>query len=376
MGFFSSLKAEFIDIIEWLDEGSDILVYRFERHDNEIKNNAQLIVRPGQKAVFVNEGEVADVFEPGTHTLSTQNLPILSTLKGWKYGFDSPFKAEVYFMKTTQQLDRKWGTPNPVTLRDNDFGMVRLRARGNYSYSLSLDKEMITKFVGTQGSFSGENLEKQMRTKIISSFSDCLGELKIPALDLPAQYDEISRFVEKKLTVDFAELGMNLITYTLENISLPEDVEKAIDQRASLGALGGINNYSQIKAADALGDAANNQGGAGQMMGMMLGGQFANAVGGAMNPQQQAQQQPQQQQVATATCAKCNAQNAQNAKFCSGCGESMLPPSEKCIKCNAEIAKTAKFCSECGSVQTLSCSECSAELAAGAKFCPECGNKV
>ncbi len=385
MGIFGKLKEEFInkgeliDIIEWIENSAGILVYRFERLDNEIKNGAKLIVRPGQKAVFVNEGQIADVFEPGTHTLSTANIPILSTLKGWKYGFDSPFKAEVYFIKTTEQLDRKWGTPNPVMLRDLDFGIVRLRARGNFSYAISADKDMITKFVGTESVFTTDNIEKQLRTKIISKFSDCLGELKIPALELAAQYNEISEFVQKQLVESFAALGLNLISYTLENISLPEEVEKAIDQRASLGALGGVNTYSQIKAADALGDAANNQGGAGNMMGMMLGTQFAGAIGGAMNPQQQQQAQPQAAAPAntpTATCAKCNAQNATNAKFCSGCGESMLPPSAKCIKCSSDIADGAKFCPECGSPQVLKCSKCSAQLASGAKFCPECGNKA
>jgi len=389
MGIFGKLKEEFInkgeliDIIEWIENSPGILVSRFERKDNEIKNGAKLIVRPGQKAVFVNEGQIADAFTPGTYTLKTANLPLLSTLKGWKYGFDSPFKAEVYFIKTTEQLDRKWGTPNPVMLRDLDFGIVRLRARGNFSYAVTEDKDMITKFVGTESVFTADNIEKQLRTKIISSFSDCIGELKIPALELAAQYNEISDFVKKQLVDSFAGLGLKLITYTLENISLPEEVEKAIDQRASLGALGGVNTYSQIKAADALGDAANNQGGVGSMMGMMLGGQFAGAIGGAMNPQQQQQQQQQQQvqqpstaAVSTAVCAKCNAENAQNAKFCSGCGESMLPPSAKCVKCDSDIAIGAKFCPECGSPQELKCSECSAILAIGAKFCPECGNKA
>ena len=191
MGFFDKLKNELIDIIELSDSESDVLVQRFSRKDNEIKYGAQLIVRPGQRAVFVNEGKVADTFEPGTYTLETQNIPVLTTLKGWKFGFHSPFKAEVYFIKTTEQLDRKWGTTNPVMLRDADFGIVRLRARGNYSYKIGLSDDMISRFVGAQEQFTTGDIEGQTRTKAISSFSDCLGELKIAALDLAAQYDEI-----------------------------------------------------------------------------------------------------------------------------------------------------------------------------------------
>jgi len=193
----------------------------------------------------------------------------------------------------------------------------------------------------------------------------------------------MSEFLNDKLKEEFGRLGLDILSFVLENISLPEEVEKAMDQRASLGALGGVNTYSQIKAADALGDAANNQGGTGNMMGMMLGGQFAGAIGNAMNPQQQQAQQPQQAAAAAVepqapqvNCPKCNVGNAQGAKFCSSCGESMAPPSAKCIKCASDIADGAKFCPECGSPQTLKCGECGVDLKAGAKFCPECGNKV
>jgi membrane protease subunit (stomatin/prohibitin family) len=289
MGLFNMLRNEFIDIIEWPETDPGILVHRFERHDNEIKMNAKLIVRPGQKAVFVNEGQIADAFGPGTYTLTTKNIPILTTLKGWKYGFDSPFKAEVYFIKTTEQLDRKWGTPNPVMLRDLDFGIVRLRARGNYSYKIGITEEMISRFVGARSEFASEDIEDQIRVKIVSSFSDCIGEHKIPALELAAKYDEISAFMTEKLKLDFQHLGLELLTFTLENISLPEEVEKAMDQRASMGAVGNLNNYSQFQAANALRDAAQNEGGSGNMMGMMMGAQMA---GGISNTLHQEQAQP------------------------------------------------------------------------------------
>ena len=287
MGLFNTLRNEFIDIIEWPDMSGGILVHRFDRHDNEIKMNAKLVVRPGQRAVFVNEGQIADAFEPGTYTLTTQNIPILTTLKSWKYGFDSPFKAEVYFINTTEQLDRKWGTPNPVMLRDVDFGIVRLRARGNYSYKVGITEEMISRFVGAQSDFDSDSIEDQIRVKVVSSFSDCIGEHKIPALDLAAKYDEISDFMVEKLKGNFQRLGLDLLSFALENISLPEEVQKAMDQRSSMGALGNLNNFSQYQAANALRDAAQNEGGSGNMMGMMMGAQMAGGVSNALHQEGQ-----------------------------------------------------------------------------------------
>ncbi len=292
MGLFTKLRNEFIDIIEWEEAEPGILVHRFERYENEIKYGAKLVVRPGQRAVFVNEGKIADAFEPGTYTLETKNLPILRTLLSWPYAFESPFKAEVYFIKTTEQLDRKWGTPNPVMLRDADFGIVRLRCRGNYSYQVGITDEMISRFVGARDDFSNDDVEGQIRTKIVSSFSDAVGELKIPALELAAQYDEISDQMKMKLEPVFSGLGMELKSFTLENISLPDEVQQAMDQRASMGAVGNLNNFSQYQAAQAMRDAAQNEGMAGNMMGMMVGGQLAGATGQTLfreQPQQQSQ---------------------------------------------------------------------------------------
>lgn len=369
MGFFDRLKAEFIDIIEWRDEQSDLLVYRFERYEHEIKMNAKLIVRPGQKAVFVNEGQIADVFGPGTHTLTTQNMPVLATLKGWKYGFESPFKAEVYFIRTTDQLDRKWGTPNPVMLRDADFGVVRLRARGNYAYRLNTDADFLTRFVGARDQWAASEIEGQLRTRVISGFSDAVAETRIPALELAANYDEISTEVQRRLDTIFGEMGLELISFTLENISLPEEVEKALDQRSSMGAIGNLNQFSQYQAAQAMRDLANNEGGGGgaQMMGMMMGSQMANGMGQVM-------QQPQEaaQVEAPNLCGNCHQPMAPNAKFCGHCG---TPAQSQvgCIKCQAPLAPGAKFCGQCGSPQESKCKKCQVDLAPGAKFCSHCG---
>ncbi len=186
MGLFDGFRGEFIDIIEWLDDSRDTIVWRFPRPDNEIKNGAQLIVRPGQTAVFVNEGQVADAFDPGTHTLTTQNLPVLSTLRGWKYGFDSPFKAEVYFMATRQFTDQKWGTQNPIMVRDREFGMVRLRAFGGYAMRVTDPKALLTELVGTDPQFRTDEVTEYLRTMVVSRLTNALATSGVSMLDLAA----------------------------------------------------------------------------------------------------------------------------------------------------------------------------------------------
>jgi membrane protease subunit (stomatin/prohibitin family) len=297
MGFFDRIKSEFIDIIEWLDNSQDTMVFRFERHDNEIKNGAKLIVRESQSAVFINEGKIADVFGPGTYTLATQNLPILSTLKGWKYGFDSPFKAEVYFINTKQFLDQKWGTPNPIMMRDPDFGMVRIRAFGNFSIRVIDPVKFLQEVVGTNKDFSTADINSQLKSLVITRFTDAVGESKIPVLDLAASYNELSSFCESRLKEEFpTTYGIDVLKFLINNISLPPEVEKAIDQRSSMGALGDLNKYSQMQQANSMRDAANNQGAGGGMegmMGMMMAQQMMNQQ--MMNQQNQQNQVPNQQ---------------------------------------------------------------------------------
>ena len=376
MAILDKLRGELIDIIEWENQDGALLVYRFNRYENEIKMGAKLVVRPGQRVVFVSEGKITDSFAPGTYTLETKNLPVLTTLKGWKYGFHSPFKSEAYFINATELLDRKWGTPSPVMLRDKDFGVIRLRARGNYAYRVGATEEMISRFVGAREAFPVEDMEGQLRTRIVSSFSDCLGESKMPALDLLAQYDEISTAMQKKLTEVFSGLGLEILSFTLENVSVPEDVQKAMDERASMGALGNLGQYAQYQAANALRDAAGNPGGAGNMMGMMVGGQLAGGMGDVLRPDSAGSQTTQQAPATGAVCPKCGVAGDPQAKFCGACGASMAPPTVKCMKCGAEISPDAKFCSACGAPQKASCAKCGHELEPNTKFCPECGNPV
>src|SRR5918993_5045922 len=286
MGILDRLNptSQFIEVIEWLDDSANTLVYRFPVKDQEIKNGAQLIVRESQTAVFVFEGQIADQFPPGRYTIDGGNTPILSKLGAWKYGFNSPFKSEVYFVNTKQFTDMKWGTSNPIMLRDADFGIVRLRAFGAYSLRVADPSEFIKQVAGTNAHFQTEDIDGQLKRSIVTEFSDALGELKIPALDLAAQYKEIGEAIRGKINEDFKGYGLEVTKFYVENVSLPPEVEAAMDKRASMGALGDAQKYMQFQAADALRDAAQNEGGgaglgAGLGAGFAVGGQMANAFG-------------------------------------------------------------------------------------------------
>jgi membrane protease subunit (stomatin/prohibitin family) len=382
MSLFDKVKEaalnQFIEVIEWLDDSQDTILYRFPVHGQEIKNGAQLIVRESQVAVFVFEGQVADVFTPGRYTIDGGNTPILSKLGAWKYGFNSPFKSEVYFVNVKQFTDMKWGTSNPIMLRDNDFGIVRLRAFGAYSMRVADPGGFIKEVAGTNAHFQTEDIDTQLKRAIVTEFSDALGEMKIPALDLAAQYKELGEAIRAKINEDFRGYGLEVTKFYIENISLPPEVEAALDKRSSMGALGDANRYMQFQAADALRDAAQNEGGgaglgAGLGAGFAVGGQMANAFGNV--GQQSGQGGGQQQQ--TVPCPSCGKHNAAGTKFCGDCGAKMETAKVPCVKCGAELREGAKFCSECGSTQEKAkCANCQAELAPGAKFCPECGTKT
>jgi len=381
MSIFDKVKDEamhqFIEVIEWLDNTGDTMVYRFPVQGQEIKNGAQLIVRESQAAVFVHEGQVADVFGPGRFTIDGGNTPILSKLGAWKYGFNSPFKSEVYFVNTKQFTDMKWGTSNPVMLRDQDFGIVRLRAFGAYSLRISDPSGFIKDIAGTNAHFQTEDIDGQLKRAIVTEFTDALGELKIPALDLAAQYKEMGEAIRGKINEEFSSWGLEVTKFFIENISVPPEVEAALDKRASMGALGDAQKYMQFQAADALRDAAQNEGGgaglgAGLGAGFAVGGQMANAFGAGPG-----QQGGGQAQAGTIACPNCGKQNVPSAKFCADCGGKMEVAQVPCVKCGAKLREGAKFCSECGSSQEKAkCTNCQAELAPDAKFCPECGTKT
>jgi membrane protease subunit (stomatin/prohibitin family) len=287
MALWDKLRGELIDIIEWVDDTPDTMVWRFPRYDNEIKNGAKLIVRESQVAAFVREGQLADVFNPGTYTLETRNLPILSTLAGWKYGFNSPFKAECYFVSTRTFTGSKWGTKNPIMLRDPEFGMVRLRAFGTFALKVSDPPTFIKQVVGTNSRFSVEEINNQLRDMLVARFADVLGQSKIPALDLAGNQDELGKYVTDRIQQDFAPYGLQVVSLMVENISLPPEVEQAMDKRTSMGVIGNLQAYTQFQAANAIGDAARNPSGlagtgVGIGMGVGLGQQVAQAMGQSM----------------------------------------------------------------------------------------------
>lgn len=360
MGILDRLSpsAQFIEVIEWLDDSTNTILYRFPVRDQEIKNGAQLIVRESQAAIFVHEGQIADVFGPGRYNVEGGNTPILSKLGAWKTGFNSPIKSEVYFVNTKQFTDLKWGTSNPVMMRDADFGMVRLRAFGIYSMRVADPRELMQQIAGTNARFVTEDIEGQLRRTLVSGFSDALGESKIAALDLASNYDELSALGRTKLQDEFKSLGFELTKFVVENISLPQEVEAAMDKRTSMGVIGDVGRYAQFQAADAMRDAAQNTGGGGAATGAGLGAGFAigNAMAGAMSD-----------------AMKHSSESTEGA----GASGAAAVAGAKCVKCGAAMPAGSKFCSECGSSQApAKCSNCQHELKPGTKFCDECGTKV
>jgi membrane protease subunit (stomatin/prohibitin family) len=289
MGIWDKVKGELIDIVQWIDDTNDTMVYRFERYNNQIKYGAQMTVREGQAAVFVNEGKIADIFQPGMYTLETKNLPVLSTLQGWKYGFNSPFMAEVYFCSMRQFTDLKWGTMNPIMLRDAEFGPIRLRAFGTYVMRVSDPAVLIRQIVGTDGRFTVDEIVNQLRNLIVSRFAEIAGQSKIPVLDMAANYSELGDFLTKRIALEFQSYGLELTKLLVENISLPPAVEEALDKRTSMGVVGNLAAYTQFNIANSIPDAAKNPGGlAAAGAGLGMGMAMAGPIGQAMSAQQPA----------------------------------------------------------------------------------------
>ena len=293
MSLWDRVTGELLDIIEWTEPSqNEILAYRFTRYKNEIKDGAKLIVREGQAAVFVKEGQLADVKMPGMYTLDTNNMPILSTILGWKYGFESPFKCEVYFIATRQWTDQKWGTQNPVMMRDPEFGPVRVRAFGNYAFKITDPGTFLKEIVATDPSLEAYEITAQFRNTIVSRFVDTMGAAKIPMLDLAGNYEKVSQLALVKIAPELAKMGISLTQFFVENISLPPEVEAALDKRSQMSVLGNLDQYTKFQSAEAIRDAAQNPGGAAGMgvglgAGIALGQQMGNAMnaGAAANPQ-------------------------------------------------------------------------------------------
>ena len=283
MGLFDSLFREFVDVIEWTDDTADTMVYRFERYGNAIKYGAKLIVRETQMAVFVNEGQVADVLGPGTYELETQNLPVLTTLQHWSHGFKSPFKAEVYFCNMRRFTDMKWGTRQPLMVRDAEFGGLRIRAFGTYGVRIADALEFIREVVGTDGVFTTDEISNQLRNLITSRFANLIGGAGIPVLDMAANYDQLGEFLATRIAPEFNEYGLELTRLLVENISLPQAVSEALDKRTSMGMTGNLDDFLKYQSGVALESAAGNPGGGGsEGIGLGMGMAMANRMADGM----------------------------------------------------------------------------------------------
>ena len=345
MGLFSFLGSQAWEVLEWKDESKDVLVHRFDMQGKEIMKGSQLTVRESQVAVFVNEGKIADVFNPGRYKLDASNIPILSAIGSIWYRGNSRFKSELYFVNTKQFPNQKWGTKNPVTLRDNEFGMVRIKAFGNFSFKVKDAAVFMKELFGTNSTFKVEDISDQLRSLVISQLSDTIAESRISALDLSSNYQEFGDMVKAHAVEKFSAIGLELTDINVENINFPENVEKAIDERTSLGILGNtMGLYTQKKAADAMGDAAKNTGTVGAVFGMGVASNLGGVMAGATSQPQPAEKV---EEPKSKFCAECGAKIALDAKFCAECGAKQSVEG-KCVKCGATVKKGAKFCPECG----------------------------
>ncbi len=336
--------------IEWADNTKDTLVYKypFKNGGREVNNKSRIVVRESQCAVFVYKGKVTDVFGPGTYEMKTQTFPILSKLVNWKYGFENSIVCDVYFINTKQFTDIKWGTKNPIIMRDNEFGNIRVRGFGAFSFKVDDPTVFLTELFGTNSTFDTADIADFLKTLLISSLTDALGESKISVLDLAGNTEEFNAIIKAKVQSKFNAIGLKLVTLAIENMSVPEEIEKALDERSKLGILGDKTDVMmKVAAAEAMKEAAKNPGnamagaGIGLGAGVGMGQMFAEAFKSTNTESKKEDKK---------TCPSCGAKISKNAKFCQECGQKM---------------QTKKFCSECGE-----------EVKSNSKFCPNCGTKL
>lgn len=370
MGIFR-IKKQLLKVIECKDMGKDTVVYKYQLNDrDEIMNSSTLVVRPSQCALFVHKGQIADIFSEGTYKLASENIPIITKMLSLPTGFESPIKADVYFVNMKQITGQKWGTQNPIPMRDNEFGNIRLRGFGVYSYKVDDAKLFMREMFGTNEVYTTADMAEQLKPMVLQGITDAIGESEISALDLAANYKEFGDKVVECSKEEFGALGLKLCKVVFENISFPEEVEKALDERTKLGVLESkMGTYTQYQAANAMRDAANNPSGgnlAGLGVGLGAGGAIGNMFANSLSTENKTK-------TPSAQCVKCGASIKANAKFCPECGARQ---GAACPKCGAAVSKSAKFCPECGEQLVKKCPKCGVVLKAGAKFCPECGEKI
>jgi membrane protease subunit (stomatin/prohibitin family) len=359
-----------LDLIEYPDARNDEIVHRIPEHGSgEFRLGSQCVVRESQRAVFFRDGKALDVLGPGRHTLSTANIPLLTGLIGLPFGSKSPFRAEVFYVNIREFIDMKWGTAQPVLYRDKEFGMIRVRAFGTYSMRVKDPQGFVNQVVGTRGSYSTNQIEDFLRSIVISEFNDMLGNTMTSILDVQSMTRDIATMAQHALSDDFDRLGLELLTFQILAITPPEEVQKRIDERSGMAALGDMNTYMQFQTAQAIGNMGESGGGGGGSMsegaglgaGLGMGVAMSEALRQSMQGGAQ-QHQPQGQQGSPAPAG--GAAPSAGSRFCSECGTPLAPG--------------AKFCSNCGARASANpeCSQCGTENSAGAKFCKECGNSL
>lgn len=355
--------------IEWTDNSSNVIVYKYQMKNDYISKGSALTVRESQAVVFCDKGRMGDVFLPGFYKLDTNSIPIITKLLSWKYGFENPFRSDVFFVNTKQFTNQKWGTTNPIIVRDADYGAVRVRGFGTYSFKVEDPYVFMQQLFGTNSSFKTEDITEYLKSIVITGITDTIGESKIPILDMAGNLKEFGALVEQGLQDDFKLLGLKLVKFYFQNFSMPPELEEALDKSTSLGIMGkNMHVYTQKAQADALVEAAKNTSGgtmnAGMGIGMGVG--MGNMFGNMMNQQNTT---PAANQM---TCPKCSKPMSSTAKFCPSCGATN---GIACPKCKAIVGDNAKFCPDCGHTLVSKCPKCNEEVK-GTKFCSNCGTKI
>ena len=363
-----------LKVIEWKDNSSNQIVYKYEYNIKKdyINRGSKVIVRDSQVCIFADKGRMADVFLPGTYDLDTDNIPIITKLLSWKYGFESPFKSDVYFVNTKQFTNNKWGTMNPIIIRDKDYGAVRVRGYGSYSFKVKDAYVFMQELSGTNSSYETGDIVEWLKSMLVTGISDAIGESKIPILDMAGNLVELGNIVKKSLEEDFEKIGIELVKFNFENFSMPPELEKALDEQTRLGMMRqNIDVYTQMGKVEALKEAAKNPGAAGTMVGAGVGLGVGVGMGRAFGDMSSdvAKNTVEEKE----NCPHCGASVKKGNKFCPECGK---PMGNVCPKCGASVDKNAKFCPECGASLKPKCPKCGSEVAPGAKFCPECGEKL
>ncbi len=369
MGLF---KKQLLKVIEWEDYANNTIVHKYVCDDRyAIMKGSQLVVRPSQTAIFVYKGSICDVFTEGEWKLDEGSTPVLTKIANWKYAFENPKLIDVYYVSLKRFTQMKWGTASPIIMRDKDFGMIRIAGHGEYSFHVKDPKVFMRECFGTIRSYKTSDIEEHLKSLVTATLTDLLGECKIPALELAANYLELGEMTAKQVAEKFNEIGLDIDNVIVRGFKLPETVEKAMDKRSTLGVFDGkMNEYAQYESIGAMRDSAKNPGAGGMFgavgiglgVGTKVGNQFVQNLDNATTP--------------TVKCANCGANVKHDSKFCPECGAKMGQEGVKCAKCGATVSASSKFCPECGAPTSVVCPKCGVQVKSGMKFCPECGARI